>query len=105
MLSRPHPVVVYTGLRLAVFVVVTLLLALTGLRGFPLLGLALIVSGLVALVLLRGPRGDVSARMVQRRQQPAGTADGSGGSPRQRSRGLRGLSRRLDEGAASEDDD
>lgn len=102
MLPRPSPVVVYTGMRLAVFVVVTLLLALTGLRGFPLLALALLVSGLLSLVLLRGPRGDVSARLVRRREEQARRA---ADEPQPRPRGLRGLGRRLDEGAASEDED
>ena len=104
MPPRPNPVVVYTGLRLAVFVVVTLLLALTGLRGFPLLALALVVSGLLSLVLLRGPRGDLSARMVRRREAQAAQQPTTG-EPAPRPRGLRGFARRIDEGAASEDDD
>ena len=103
---RPSPVAVYTVQRLALFVVVTLVLSLTGLRGFPLLALALVVSGLISLVLLQRSRGDVSARLVARREARAAGPDGTGtGAAPDRPRGLRGLGRRLDEGAASEDED
>jgi hypothetical protein len=83
---------VYTALRLGLLVVVTALLALTGLRGAPLLLLALLVSGLVSLVALRGTRGEISARLVERRR---------GGRRQQR----RDRASRIDAGARSEDDD
>jgi hypothetical protein len=89
---RPHPLLVYTALRLGLLVVVTALLALTGLRGAPLLLLALLVSGLISLVALRGNRGEISARLVERRR-----------AERRQQRGDRAS--RIDAGARSEDDD
>ena len=68
-----HPVITYTLARVALFLAVLLPLALVGLRGFLLLGLALILSGALSLVLLNGVRAQFSsvlsgyfARMNQR---------------------------------------
>ena len=91
-MPRPHPLLVYTALRLGLLIAVTALLALTGLHGAPLLLLALLISGLVSLVALRGTRGEISARLVERRT-----------SERGRQRGVRAS--RFDAGAQSEDDD
>ena len=91
-MPRPHPLLVYTALRLGLLIAVTALLALTGLRGAPLLLLALLISGLVSLVALRGTRGEISTRLVERHRGERG-----------RLRGVR--ANRFDAGARSEDDD
>jgi len=51
-----HPVLVYTGLRLAILVAVGAVLYLLGARGLLLLVFAFLISGLIAMVALRRPR-------------------------------------------------
>jgi hypothetical protein len=51
-----HPVLVYTGLRLAILVAVGGVLYLLGARGLLLLVFAFLISGLIAMVALRRPR-------------------------------------------------
>ena len=76
--------VVYTALRVAVFVAAAALLAVLGARGLLLIGGALLVSGLASLPLLSRQRDAVSVALVRRGE-------------RNRSR--------LDAGAAAEDED
>ena len=59
-----HPVVVYTVARLGLFVGAYLLLGVSGARGLLLLALAFLVSGLLSLVLLNGPRSGFSAAVA-----------------------------------------
>jgi uncharacterized membrane protein len=56
----------YTALRLLILVVVGGLLFASGARGFVLLALAFVLSGLASLVLLRNARNKVSADIVER---------------------------------------
>lgn len=62
-----HPVVVYTLSRLGLFAVALGVLYLVGLRSFPLLLLAVLVSGLASYVLLSKQRDAVSARITANR--------------------------------------
>ncbi len=57
---------VYTGLRLAMFAVVLVLLWLVGARGLLLLALAVLVSGIISVVLLSGQRDALSSSLVTR---------------------------------------
>jgi len=62
--ARPgaRSLIIYTGLRLAVFLVVWLLLQwLTGMRGLLALALAIVVSGAISLLLLNRQRDAMSA--------------------------------------------
>lgn len=74
----------YTTARILLFVVVLGVLYLVGLTGLPLLGLAVLISGLLSFVVLSRYRdamaGTITARMSSFRQ-------------------------RLDEGTRAEDDD
>jgi hypothetical protein len=56
----------YTALRILVLVGVGAVGYLMGLRGFLLLIVAFLLSGVVSLVLLRGPREAMSASLVGR---------------------------------------
>lgn len=78
-----HPVLRYTVLRLVLLVAAAAVLYAVGARGVLLVVLAVLVSGLASLPLLSRQRDAVSARLVQRSQRAR---------------------RRLDEGAATEDD-
>jgi hypothetical protein len=73
----------YTTLRLLLFVAAAALLYLVGLRGFLLLIVALLVSGMVSLVVLSRSRDDVSSAITHRVSE---------------------VNRRIDERAAAEDD-
>jgi hypothetical protein len=72
----------YTTLRLLLFVAAAALLYLVGLRGFILLIVALLVSGMVSLVVLSRSRDDVSSAISHRVSE---------------------VNRRMDERAAAED--
>jgi Protein of unknown function (DUF4229) len=72
----------YTTLRLLLFVAAAALLYLVGLRGFLLLIVALLVSGVVSLVVLSRSRDDVSSAISNRVSE---------------------VNRRIDERAAAED--
>ncbi len=76
--------VVYSAARMLLFVVATALIYRAGARGWLLLALALVVSGVASYVLLSRQR-DAMARSL------AGS--------------LRGFRSRIDAGARSEDDD
>ncbi|ETK34511.1 hypothetical protein GCM10009530_09720 [Microbispora corallina] len=62
-----HPVVVYTLSRLGLFAVALGVLYLVGLRTFPLLVIAFLVSGVASYVLLSKQRDAVSARIARNR--------------------------------------
>jgi hypothetical protein len=79
-----HPVIIYTLARLVLFLGVLLPLYLLGMRGFVLLGLALVLSGVLSLVLLNGVRSRFS-----------GVLSGY----------FSGLNQRIDDAARAEDDD
>ena len=83
MLAR-HPILVYTLLRLVLFLAVAFLLGAIGARGLLLLVLAFVVSGFLSLVLLDGPRSRFGATVGNY---------------------FSGINRRIDEAARSEDDD
>ncbi|MFD0685762.1 DUF4229 domain-containing protein [Actinomadura fibrosa] len=57
-------VFLYTAARLAIFVATAGVLALFGARGFLLLLLALLISGVVSFVLLSGQRDRMSAAVA-----------------------------------------
>ncbi|GLW23658.1 MULTISPECIES: DUF4229 domain-containing protein [Microbispora] len=65
-----HPVVVYTLSRLGLFAVAVGVLYLVGLRSFPLLLVAVLVSGLASYVLLSKQRDAVSERIATKRRGP-----------------------------------
>lgn len=68
---RPvHPVLRYTTLRIALFVVVLAVTYAVGLRALLLLVVALVVSGGLSLVLLRSQRDAVATVVDQRRARP-----------------------------------
>ncbi|MBT2210256.1 MULTISPECIES: DUF4229 domain-containing protein [Actinomadura] len=54
----------YTAARLMIFVATAGVLALLGTRGFPLVLLALLISGIVSFVLLSGQRDRMSAAVL-----------------------------------------
>lgn len=58
----------YTALRLLVFAVAAALLWIAGLRGFYLLLVAVLVSGVVSLFALNRSRDTLSAAIVRRQQ-------------------------------------
>jgi hypothetical protein len=57
-------VLLYTAARLAIFAATAGVLALFGARGFLLLLLALLISGIVSFVLLSGQRDRMSAAVT-----------------------------------------
>lgn len=59
----------YTALRALIFVVVAALLWIVGLRGYVLLLVALLASGLVSLFALNRSRDALSAAMVNRHRR------------------------------------
>ncbi|HTP17572.1 MAG TPA: DUF4229 domain-containing protein, partial [Streptosporangiaceae bacterium] len=74
----------YTSMRLLLFIASLLLLYLVGARGFLLLALALVISGIVSFVVLSRQRDAMSGSLVN---------------------SVRGFRTRLDEGARAEDED
>jgi len=58
---------IYTSLRLALFVGVAAILYLLGMRDLLLLAVALVVSGLVSFALLSGQRDQMSAALASRK--------------------------------------
>jgi hypothetical protein len=67
-----HPLVVYTLSRFGLFLVTLGVLYLVGMRGFWLLILAFLVSGLASYVLLSRQRDAVSERIVRKRERRDG---------------------------------
>ena len=74
----------YTSMRLLLFIASLLLLYLAGARGFLLLALALVISGIVSFVVLSRQRDAMSGSLVN---------------------SVRGFRTRIDEGARAEDED
>ena len=68
---RSHPILRYTTLRGALFLLALVLLWLVRFRGVLLVAIALILSGLASFVLLARQRGEMSARLhaAQTRRQ------------------------------------
>jgi hypothetical protein len=79
-----RPTLAYTSARIVVLVVVLGVLYLVGARGWLLLGLAVLISGIASLVLLSRQRDAMSGVITSR---------------------LSNLRERLDEGTRREDDD
>ncbi|MGH3328732.1 MAG: DUF4229 domain-containing protein [Streptomycetales bacterium] len=65
-MSRQHPALQYSGLRLALLLGVGFLLWLTGLRGLFLLAAALVISGLASYSLLSRQRDAMAAGLARR---------------------------------------
>lgn len=59
-------VALYSAQRVVLFALSTLAVAAVGLRGLPLLAVALLASSLVSLVVLRGQRDAFTARLAER---------------------------------------
>lgn len=74
----------YTIARILLFAVVLGLLSLVGARGLPLLGLAVLISGIVSFIVLYRQRDAMSGAITTR---------------------LSNFRERLDEGTRAEDDD
>lgn len=65
----------YTLLRLLLFGVVAALSWIIGMRGFLLLLVAVFISGLISLFVLRGPRDEVSTGLAERLSTIRGRVD------------------------------
>jgi len=65
-----RPLLVYTLSRIGLFAVAFAVLYLVGLRGFWLLVVAFLVSGLASYVLLSGQRDEMSKAITRRRDSP-----------------------------------
>ncbi len=74
----------YTSMRLLLFVASLILVYFAGARGFLLIGLALVISGIVSFIVLSRQRDAMSGSLTAR---------------------FRGLRDRLDDGARAEDDE
>lgn len=61
-----RPVIVYTLSRLALFAATVGVLFLTGARGFLLLALSILISGVISFVLLSRQRDAVSSSVTER---------------------------------------
>jgi Protein of unknown function (DUF4229) len=102
----------YTSARILLFLAVLVLLYVAGLRGLPLLAVALLVSGIVSFVVLSKARDRMSTSLSsrlngmqdKRASRPGGAAPKT---PGLKTSGLRARFRefgeRLDEGARVED--
>ncbi|MGO9079636.1 MAG: DUF4229 domain-containing protein [Streptosporangiaceae bacterium] len=78
-----HATLAYTAMRLLLFVASLVVLYLIGLRAFPLVGFAVLISGIASFVLLSRQRDAMSGAVM---------------------RSLRTFRSRLDAGTRSEDD-
>ncbi len=76
-MSKIHPAIQYTVLRLALFAVVLGVLWLLGARGLLALGLAVLVSGLLSFTLLAKQRGAMSESLVRGTQRVKESIDRS----------------------------
>lgn len=69
-----RPLLVYVAARVALFVVVLALLRLAGVEGLTLVALAVLLSALLGVVLLRRQRDELTAAIEDRhRRRRAGT--------------------------------
>ena len=91
LVSVMRTTLAYTSARILLLVVAMILLYLAGARGFLLLALAFVVSGIASFVLLSRQRDVMSGALMTRLRN---------GRPR-----TSGLRARLEEGARSEDDE
>jgi hypothetical protein len=66
-----HPWLLYTALRMVVFIGTAGFFAIFGLNGFPLLLLALLVSSIVSLIALRPQRAALVAAQAARAERRA----------------------------------
>jgi membrane protein implicated in regulation of membrane protease activity len=73
--AGPRAWLVYTALRMVVFVGTAGFFLLFGLNGFPLLLVALLVSSIVSLVVLKPQRSAVVAAQEARRERRAADKD------------------------------
>lgn len=64
MFFKQHPVLTYTLGRIGLFLAVFGMLALAGARGLLLIALAFLLSGLLSLIMLDGPRSGMSQRVA-----------------------------------------
>lgn len=62
---------VYTGLRLLLFVVVCLLLTVLDVRGLVAIAIALLVSSIASLFLLKRQRDEFAAALLERNERRA----------------------------------
>ena len=71
--ARParHVLLLYTGLRFLVFIGTAGFFAIFGLNGFPLLLVALLVSSIVSLLVLRPQRAALVAAQAERMERRA----------------------------------
>ena len=92
VMRTQHPALVYTAARVVLFLLVLLVLSLTGISGLLLWALAFVISALLSYVLLSGQR-DAMSNVLSNRLS------------RRRERGSGGLRARLEEGAKMEDED
>lgn len=90
-LAFVRPALVYTSARILLFVAAVLLLYLVGARGLLLAALALLVSGIASFVVLSRQRDAMSASLTARLGRAKTHVTGFG--------------KRIDEGAAAEDED
>lgn len=67
--------VIYSGLRFVVFLGVAGALVLVGFNGYPLLLLALLISSIASLVVLKPQRAALTAAQVARREQRTAERD------------------------------
>jgi UPF0716 family protein affecting phage T7 exclusion len=70
-----HPWLLYTALRMVVFIGTAGFFAIFGLNGFPLLLLALLVSSIVSLIVLRPQRTALVAAQAARTERRAAERD------------------------------
>lgn len=89
VMRTQHPTLVYTAARVVLFLVVLLVLSLTGIGGLLLWVLAFVISALLSYVLLSRQRDAMSGVLTTRLSKKRGT----------------GLRARLEEGAKMEDED
>lgn len=73
--SIARPLLVYTTLRLLVFIGTAGFFAIFGLNGFPLLIVAALVSGIVSVPVLRAQRAALAAAQQERRVRRSAERD------------------------------
>jgi uncharacterized protein DUF4229 len=77
---RRFPVLVFTLLRVGLFLVVLALLYVLGLQGLPLLVIAILISGLASLPLLATQRAAVANRVAERSRRSKERLEAAGRS-------------------------
>jgi hypothetical protein len=93
----------YTTLRLALFLIVAAVLFLVGVRNlFACALIAVLISGLVSVVVLRKTRGEIGGKARTAPSPPQASAAPPSKSPRKSP--LRRINDRIDQAASSEDE-